>query len=294
MQIKSDETPKTNRLQELLKKNKTNEILGVATKGTLVILLLVVSAYILNSIKNTFVDESAKKEKEMISQIKTNHPILKRYTEYFLPDEYDVIIQDGVNMVDVHPKGLSENTYYLTNIKVLINKENTNNFRQAVYKKRGITTNDISATMTQKVNSIKTKQKDLPSKGLDNGQSSSINQSSNDFNVGYNYDFSLHTYDYYERKRYANGYNPLVESYKALKTYKLTEEYKSLKRFERTKELEKLNANYNKVRPDMWKLHYKFGLRKGSFDELQQGKLKVDMVEGKLIFSHPLKRFIDE
>ena len=289
MQIKSDETPKTNRLQELLKKNKTNEILGVATKGSLIILLFVVSIYVLNSVKNTFVDESAKKEKEMISQIKTNHPILKRYTEYFLPDEYDVVIQDGVNMVDVHPKGLEENTYYLTDIKVLINKENTYSFRQAVYKKRGIGSELNATTSPKKVIPTETNQKDLPTEEQHDGATPTINIDSNDTNVSNGNDFSLHTYDYYERKRYADGYNPLVESYKELETYKLTEEYKSLRRFERTKELEKLNSKYNKVRPDMWKLHYKFGLRKGSFDELQQGKLKVDMVEGKLIFSHPLK-----
>lgn len=289
MQIKSDETPKTNRLQELLKKNKTNEILGVVTKGTLVILLLVVSAYILNSVKNTFEDESARKEKEMISQIKTNHPILKRYTEYFLPDEYDVIIQDGVNMVDVHPKGLEENTYYLTNVKVLINKENTYTFRQAVYKQRGITNEDVSTTSPQKVVPIEIEQKDLPTEEQHDGATPTINIDSNDTNVSDGLDFSLHTYDYYERKAYADGYNPLVMTYQELETYKLTEEYKSLKRFERTKELEKLNSKYNKVRPDMWKLHYKFGLRNGSFDELEQGKLKVDMVEGTLIFSHPLK-----
>jgi len=289
MKIKSDETPKQNRLSAWLKKHQASEISKTITMGTSGFLALIACFMILQSIMKTSAEEQRESEQQVINDIIKYKPVIKYYTKYFLPDEYELMQTDGRNTLFVTPKGLEEDTIYLSNCSLMLSKKVTDSFREAVYKKRGYIT--VSAQeearlqdelKQKKLEALYQKQEAKKQKELAPIEKKVVVDDTGSVNT----DTAIHSYDYYQRKAYADGYNPLVLSYTELETYKLTKEYKSLKRFERTKELEELNASYNKKRAQMWSLHYKFGLEHGSYEQLEEGKLKVNMLNGQLQFRY--------
>lgn len=287
MKIKSDETPKINKIQKFFKRHKTNEVLGVLTKGALILLSFVAIFWVLYTMLVSIDDATKAHEKEVAEIIIKYSPVIKRHTKYYLPDEYELTAVDGVYMLNVTPKGLSSDAFYLSQIKLILDKEVTDRFREAVYKSRGYVSNDMSTIIPENVSIQKiievAEKKKVEIKDLVPTQTNNIR----DINITTESSTTIHTHGYYQRKAYVDGYNPLRKSYDALEAYKLTEEYKHLRRFEKTDKLRELNIEYNKNRSTMWKLHYELGMEEGSFDDLQQGKLRPDMVNGQLIFSFP-------
>ena len=285
MKIQSDETPKRNRIQELLKKYETNEIFKVALKFVLIIFLITFVLVTLQYVYKNGKDDKRAAEQQIVDQIVKYKPVIKYYTNYFLPDEYELIDSGGRYELEVTPKGLPKDTVLLSNCNLLLSKKVTDSFREAVYQKRGYVSEEQAKIETEKRRKI-AEQKRLEEERLEKERKERLLADRNktiDLTKT-----AIHSYDFYERKAYADGYEPLVEAHSNLETYKLTEDYKQLQRFERTKELEALNMNYNTKRARMWSLHYKFGLQEGTFDQLQNGELGVDMINGKLEFRYNL------
>jgi len=282
MQIKSDKTPKKDLLEKLLKKNKTSEILKTVMFGTGILSLLIAAFYILNVIITDTENIQKERDNKNIEKINEFHPPIKCSMKFYLPDEYILGETNGIPSVSIFNAPYTEDTEYYLSKCSLVQKEITDSFREAIYKKRGKTDKPIPEPIEEPIPEkvIEIQSKVVPTI-LDNNETNLTTLSFKD-SLKEN---SMQTDTYYQKLEYAQGYPKLVKATSELETYKLTEEYKTLKKFERTQKLNDLNRNLNTIRPTMWKLHYRFGNAEGTFEDLQSGKLSVKMLEGTLYWS---------
>jgi len=294
MKIKSDETPKFNQTNLWMKSKNTSEVTKTILFTVIAISILTITWFVASDWFANGLTKLRKAEADTVDKIIKFKPVINCRGRYYLPDEYELELVDGRNILDVAAKGVKANTFYLSECKLLLSKTKdtvTQNFIDALYRKRGyrgfIEVKPIVEPVEIKKDLPQQTKRERPISPKEITGSKTHNmvydvQSSNDYTT--DRDGSIHTSDFYERKEYADRYDYLVQSYYSLAEYKKTKEYKDLKLFERTPTLSQLNKNYNSVRPRMWTLHCRFGMSQGPFHELESGKLSVKMLNGVLQF----------
>ena len=300
MKIKSDKTPKTNRLLAWLKKHQTSDITRTVFFGSFA-LFSVISIMIL--LMKTVQEQEmivADGELKDIENIIKYQPVIKCNQNHYLPDEYELEVKGGRNTIMISHIGRDlKAEYYLTDCKLVLSKTKdtvTENFKEALFKKRGYVSDKVAEERRVKAEEVRKENEELAQK-LKDAKEKELAQNKVDENISipvYKNDTvrtkvesAMHTSDYYQRLEYASLYPVLVKATTDLAKYKLTDEYKELKkvRFASNDKYRELNRAYNKVHPTMWRLHQKFGTKYGSYSKLELGQLKVKIISGKLEFS---------
>jgi len=298
MKIKSDKTPKTNRLLAWLKKHQTSDITRTVFFGSFA-LFSVISIMIL--LMKTVQEQEmivADGELKDIENIIKYQPVIKCNQNHYLPDEYELEVKGGRNTIMISHIGRDlKAEYYLTDCKLVLSKTKdtvTENFKEALFLKRGYVSDKVAEERRVKAEALR-KENEAAQKLEDELKEAEKKADENITIPVYNNDTvrtkvesTMHTSDYYQRLEYASLYPTLVKATNDLVEYRLTNEYKELKkiRFASNDKYRELNRAYNAVHPTMWKLHQKFGTKYGSYDKLSHGQLTVKMQQGKLEFGY--------
>lgn len=305
MKIKSDETPKQNRLSAWLKKHQTSDITRTIFFGTFA-LFSVIGLMIL--LMNTVQQQDmivAEGEIKDVDNIIKYQPVIKCKQSHYLPDEYELEVKGGRNTIMISHIGRDlKGEYYLTDCNLVLSKTKdtvTENFKEALFKKRGYVSNKVAEERRVRAEALRKENESLALKLEEEAKLKEIARNKIDENTSsipvYNNDTirtkvasTMHTSDYYQRLEYASLYPALVRATTDLIEYKLTDEYKELKkvRFATNEKFKELNRAYNSVHGIMWRLHQKFGTKYGSYAKLELGQLTVEMRNGKLEFGYDI------
>lgn len=291
MKIKSDETPKTNRLAVWMKEHQTSDITKTLLFTTFT-LFSVIGLFVLleGVITKKDVIENANEAKDVENIIKYQ-PVIKCNQHYYLPDEYELEVKGGRNKITIEHVGRDlHDTYYLTDCTLVLSKTKdtvSENFKESLFKKRGYVSDKVAEERRIKSASLKkVTLKDLARKQSENSTSNiAVYDNDTDRTKVMS---TMHTSDYYLKLEYASLYPVLVKATKNLIAYRLTDEYKELKqvRFASNDRFRELNSAYNSVHGTMWRLHQRFGTKYGDYSRLKSGKLIVTMINGKLEFGY--------
>ncbi len=295
MKITSDETPKQNRFSDWLKKHKVSEI-----SRTIAFIILGVAGVIWLFVTIMNANEKGKSvlrehEKEDVEKIITHKPVIKCFEKYYLPEEYELEVVKGRNTLKIfYPQRNLNTGFLLSNCDLILTKTRlsvTDNFREAVFKKRGFVSaksleeqrlqNELMVKESEAKEALELKKSleiehIVPENDETKPKSIVVSEATG----------AIHSADYYLKLEYATLYPALVQATKDLKEYHQTDEYKLLKqkRFGQNQTTRTLNRAYNSVHGKMWKLHNRFGIMYGTYKQLEEGKLIVSFINGSLEF----------